>query len=180
MQNFLWSGSVEKTKLVTVAWEWICLPKKEGGLGIKFLEATNAALLRKFAWRIMTDNSLACDFMRKRYVPNATQPKVGPVMSSIWAAYRKNAFGLQENNQSTTSGKIIGLDIQLFLKSKSQIAFLLNQRHCSEGIPKTSDFYDHIQPRRVTVNWGEKKLEKLNSAMEIDDCLEGYSQLLGD
>ncbi|GMN57133.1 hypothetical protein TIFTF001_026246 [Ficus carica] len=101
----------------------------------------------------MTDNSLACDFMRKRYVSNARQPKVGPAMSSIWAASeiimlcsRKIAFGLQENNQSSTSGKIIGLGS----------TDVVRWRHCSGGSPKTSDFYDHVRPRRATVNWGEK------------------------
>ncbi|GMN53307.1 hypothetical protein TIFTF001_022448 [Ficus carica] len=50
-------------------------------------------------------------------------------------------------------------------------------RHCLEGTPKTSDYYDHIWPRRATVNWGEKIWR--SSIKEIGDCLEGYSRLLG-
>ena len=35
-----------------VAWEDICLPKMEGGLGFKNLEAWNLALLSKNLWNI--------------------------------------------------------------------------------------------------------------------------------
>lgn len=32
MRNFIWSGDVNKRKLVTVAWHKVCFPDKEGGL----------------------------------------------------------------------------------------------------------------------------------------------------
>lgn len=69
MRNFLCFGNIEKTKLAKVALERTSSYQKRGrGLGIRCLEATNLAFLKKLALRVMTDNSLACDFMRRKYV----------------------------------------------------------------------------------------------------------------
>ena len=35
MRSFLWSGSDMSTTRAKVAWDQVCLPRKEGGLGIK-------------------------------------------------------------------------------------------------------------------------------------------------
>ena len=37
-RNFLWGGQCYVSKTALVAWETICLPKMEGGLGFKNLE----------------------------------------------------------------------------------------------------------------------------------------------
>jgi hypothetical protein len=42
LNRFLWCGSDVKAK-AKVSWEKICVPKKEGGLGIKRLEVWNKA-----------------------------------------------------------------------------------------------------------------------------------------
>lgn len=34
-RNFIWSGNIEKRKLVTVAWHKLCKPYDEGGLGLR-------------------------------------------------------------------------------------------------------------------------------------------------
>ncbi|GMN50930.1 hypothetical protein TIFTF001_020088 [Ficus carica] len=154
----------------------------------------------------MIDNSLACDFMRKRYVPNERQPKVGPAMSSIWGAIRNHYVMLQEEctwivgeqsklnfwkdnwigypivsqiqipNNIPLESKVVDFFVDnkcvlpnTFWQSFPCIAADIEEvtiaegstdvvrwRHCSEGIPKTSNFYDHTRPRRATVNWGEK------------------------
>lgn len=39
--NFVWTGSILKKKLVTVAWDNCCLPKHRGGLGLKILKLFN-------------------------------------------------------------------------------------------------------------------------------------------
>lgn len=47
IRNFLWSGKINKKNVVIVAWDKSCHPKREGGLGIQSLEATNRAFLKK-------------------------------------------------------------------------------------------------------------------------------------
>lgn len=46
-RNFLWSSKCSK-----VGWEIICLPKLEGGLGLKNRSSWNKALLFKILWNI--------------------------------------------------------------------------------------------------------------------------------
>jgi hypothetical protein len=43
IRNFIWSGSIDQRKLVTVAWKKICSPFEEGGLGLRSLKVLNAA-----------------------------------------------------------------------------------------------------------------------------------------
>ena len=46
MRSFLWKGNSK------VAWEVVCLPKQEGGLGIRRLESFNTALIAAHIWRL--------------------------------------------------------------------------------------------------------------------------------
>lgn len=51
MSNFLWNGNEDK-RHVKIAWKDVCMPKKEGGLGIKLLKEWNKALMAKHLWNI--------------------------------------------------------------------------------------------------------------------------------
>ena len=53
MRNFLWSGSVDIRKPVTIPWKLCCRPVKEGGLGIKSLRLLNLAMFSKTAWKLI-------------------------------------------------------------------------------------------------------------------------------
>lgn len=44
-RSFLWCGSVEKKPMALVAWDRICVPKSEGGLGVKQVRVWNRAAL---------------------------------------------------------------------------------------------------------------------------------------
>lgn len=57
-------------------------------VSIKSLEATNSAFLRKLAWRIMTSDSIACIFLKKKFTKDFRHAKEGPVLSSIWPVVR--------------------------------------------------------------------------------------------
>ncbi|XP_074304931.1 uncharacterized protein LOC141639782 [Silene latifolia] len=46
-RNFLWEGSTEHNKASVIAWSKVCVPKKEGGLGLKKSEKWNIALIGK-------------------------------------------------------------------------------------------------------------------------------------
>jgi hypothetical protein len=51
LNKFLWEGSDCKTH-AKVAWEMICAPKKEGGLGIKSNEVWNKASMLNHIWNL--------------------------------------------------------------------------------------------------------------------------------
>lgn len=54
MRGFLWCQGEMKRGKANVAWNIVCLPKQEGGLGIKSLESVNIALMTKNLWHIIT------------------------------------------------------------------------------------------------------------------------------
>lgn len=46
-RTFLWGSTTEKRKQHLVAWKRVCLPKGEGGLGIRSARDMNKALIAK-------------------------------------------------------------------------------------------------------------------------------------
>lgn len=54
-RQFLWAGGIERRAVSWVKWSAVCKPKRNGGLGIKNLEAFNIALLAKWEWRLITE-----------------------------------------------------------------------------------------------------------------------------
>jgi len=43
IRNFIWSGDIDRRKLVTVSWKNLCKPIEEGGLGLRSLTLLNEA-----------------------------------------------------------------------------------------------------------------------------------------
>nr|GEX46816.1 hypothetical protein [Tanacetum cinerariifolium] len=54
MRGFLWSQDNMSRGKVKVAWDVICLPKQEGGLGIRRLDHFNKALMVSHVWKILS------------------------------------------------------------------------------------------------------------------------------
>ncbi|XP_071740843.1 uncharacterized protein [Rutidosis leptorrhynchoides] len=54
MRGFLWCQGEFKKRKANVKWSTVCLPKEEGGLGIKRFKDWNKALLTSLLWRILT------------------------------------------------------------------------------------------------------------------------------
>ena len=50
-RNFLWGASEDVFKYLLVAWEKVCLPVEDGGLGIRRVGLFNQTLLGKWLWR---------------------------------------------------------------------------------------------------------------------------------
>ena len=53
MRGFLWSQDMRKGKS-KVAWEVVCLPKDEGGLGLRRLDHFNKALMVSHIWKLLS------------------------------------------------------------------------------------------------------------------------------
>ncbi|GJR90251.1 hypothetical protein Tco_0214262, partial [Tanacetum coccineum] len=54
MRGFLWCQGSRKKGKSKVAWEVVCLPKDEGGLGIRRLDMFNKALMATHIWKLLT------------------------------------------------------------------------------------------------------------------------------
>lgn len=71
---FLWSGCELKKYGAKVAWDKICSPKNEGGLGFKSLDVWNKSAIAKHVWFLFSggDQSVRVEsmFVRKILVPN--------------------------------------------------------------------------------------------------------------
>lgn len=52
--KFLWSGTTEKRGIAKIAWTTVCLPKEEGGLGLRSFAVWNRVLCLKFIWLLLS------------------------------------------------------------------------------------------------------------------------------
>ncbi|XP_071739942.1 uncharacterized mitochondrial protein AtMg00310-like [Rutidosis leptorrhynchoides] len=55
IRGFLWCQGEYKTVKAKVKWDDVCLPKEEGGLGIKRLNYWNTVLMESHLWRVITN-----------------------------------------------------------------------------------------------------------------------------
>ena len=55
MRRFLWKGTQLSKYGAKVAWDDICKPEKEGGLGVKKISDYNAAMMLRYIWLLFTD-----------------------------------------------------------------------------------------------------------------------------
>ncbi|CAA7036314.1 unnamed protein product [Microthlaspi erraticum] len=77
-RDFVWGSTLEKRKQHLVGWDRICLPKSEGGLGIRKSGAMNMALVAKVGWRVLHDTtSLWARVLRGKY-------KIGDIRDARW------------------------------------------------------------------------------------------------
>ncbi|XP_074277662.1 uncharacterized protein LOC141601292 [Silene latifolia] len=54
VRNYLWGGDANYRRAPNISWGTCCLPKDEGGLGIKDAKNWNKALIGKYAWWLTT------------------------------------------------------------------------------------------------------------------------------
>ena len=50
-----WGGGEDHRKMAWIKWDFICLPKEDGGLGVRRVGAFNVSLLGKWCWRMLVD-----------------------------------------------------------------------------------------------------------------------------
>lgn len=89
IRNFIWTGNCDQRKLVTVSWKNICLPKQNGGLGIRDLQQLNDTALLKSLWNILTKNSASSIFLKQRFKITPTSYSLHYAKSSIWPGLKK-------------------------------------------------------------------------------------------
>jgi len=68
-RQFLWKGPVMGPGGAKVSWCDVCLPKKEGGLGIRTLRENNIASMLKHIWILFSDKeSLWCKWIHSTFL----------------------------------------------------------------------------------------------------------------
>ncbi|KAF6152725.1 hypothetical protein GIB67_021385 [Kingdonia uniflora] len=67
ISNFIWTGDPSRRKGITVKWEKVCKPLKEGGLGIRSLKEVNDAMLCKLHWAFCDRQEDWSQFMHAKF-----------------------------------------------------------------------------------------------------------------
>lgn len=88
MCNFIWSGSIDCKKLVTLPWRMCCLPLSEGGFGIKQLKVLNDAILSKTAWNLIAVNSYPMNILRSHFLHSLGIGRESYFRSSVWSSIK--------------------------------------------------------------------------------------------
>ncbi|XP_019091097.1 PREDICTED: uncharacterized protein LOC109128707 [Camelina sativa] len=84
-RSFLWGSTPDKRKQHLVAWDKVCLPKCEGGLGIRAAKDMNKALIAKMGWRLINDqDKLWARVVKSNY-------KVGHIQDTTWTGVKSNS-----------------------------------------------------------------------------------------
>ena len=95
IRTFWWTGVREENNtrsLCLKAWRDICAPKKDGGLGIRNLQAVNQSLILMAAWRIAQNpNDNLHKVLQSKYFPDSSiwRPKPNAPKSAFWASILK-------------------------------------------------------------------------------------------
>ncbi|KAK2639491.1 hypothetical protein Ddye_027286 [Dipteronia dyeriana] len=69
------TGSIDGRKSVQVAWKSCCRLKDGGGLGVKDLGILNKVMLKKFTWKILTEESLVFTYLRAQFFTQDHKPR---------------------------------------------------------------------------------------------------------
>lgn len=95
---FIWSSSEGNRKQHLIAWEKICKPKREGGLGIRSAKEMNIALLGKLGWRLLnTHDALWVKILRKKFRVGELFDPSWMIVQGVWSpTWRSLVFGIRE------------------------------------------------------------------------------------
>jgi len=91
-RNFLWGSNQEKPKWALVGWEKLCLPKSQGGLGLRDPDLLGVALRAKIWWRWISQTDTPWTRLwNRKYGPNWSPANLlrfneTPRGSQIWSA----------------------------------------------------------------------------------------------
>jgi hypothetical protein len=70
ISQFWWGDEEEQKHMNLKAWWKMCIPKKIGGMGFRYLHYFNLAMLSKQVWRLLSEPELLCArVLRAKYVP---------------------------------------------------------------------------------------------------------------
>jgi len=97
IRNFLWSGEINKRKLVTVSWKKVYKPYKKGGLRIRSLICLNGSFNLKLCWDILHSQQDWANFLKQRVIRKNKSIR-HHIYSSIWTNIKSEYDTVKENS----------------------------------------------------------------------------------
>lgn len=97
IKNFIWSGDVNKRKMVTVAWKKVCSNYEEGGLGTKSLICLNEAYNLKLCLEMMQKDEQWAIVLRSRVMRDSNCIN-HHIFSSIWSSLKNDYHIIKDNS----------------------------------------------------------------------------------
>jgi hypothetical protein len=69
-KNFWWGFPRDKSRNLSLkSWNFMCLPKDQGGLGFRLMKDINLSLITKLGWKLLTDHdSLWVSLFNRKYI----------------------------------------------------------------------------------------------------------------
>eukprot|EP00268_Persea_americana_P010099 TRINITY_DN14077_c0_g1_i14.p1 TRINITY_DN14077_c0_g1~~TRINITY_DN14077_c0_g1_i14.p1 ORF type:complete len:294 (+),score=44.57 TRINITY_DN14077_c0_g1_i14:1403-2284(+) len=140
MRNFLWSANPDKSRSSLVRWDTVCLPKAEGGLGLRRVREFNEACLLFLAWSAISVDSVWANWFRGRYFKGlpiwySKNPRNG---SCIWKKLRGLSSLLQKDCRWIVSnGQSVNLWFDNWIDDDpiaSNPDFHFSEKDCVAGI----------------------------------------------
>jgi hypothetical protein len=107
--RFFWQGDSEKRKYRLARWNVVCRPREQGGLGIHDLEVKNIALLGKWLFKLLTEDGVWQQLIRRKYVGSRALSQLywKPGDSHFWAGlmatkkhfFRFGSFSIRDGSE---------------------------------------------------------------------------------
>lgn len=137
-RNFLWTGNVQKSHSALVAWKSICMPRREGGLGLFGIKARNQSFLVKHIW----DIHRGADSLWINWIHHFILPSL-----SIWDAQAaKSSSPLWKSLVSLKN--ILLADFG----GRSQVVDAMTSWHAGDN-GFAAEAYDHFRVKGREISW---------------------------
>ncbi|GJS40480.1 putative reverse transcriptase domain, reverse transcriptase zinc-binding domain protein [Tanacetum coccineum] len=111
MRGFLWCQGEMKKGKAKVAWEVVCFPKREGGLGIRCLEFFNKALITSYIWSLLSHKESLWVIWIHTYKLNGRTlweiPLHGKIWPIEWNSKYPSLYNIDVPNFSSASDKLV-------------------------------------------------------------------------
>ncbi|XP_026448250.1 uncharacterized protein LOC113348618 [Papaver somniferum] len=126
IRNFIWSGDSNISRVVVVAFDKICFPFEEGGLGLTRMATMNKALIMKLWWKILNSTKKWALFLKAKLFDRKGCIKHSGVKSSILPGLR-SVYNCVEKNTKVLigDGRYTSLYYDIWF-DKTSIAEVLN------------------------------------------------------
>jgi hypothetical protein len=102
VRNFIWSGDIDRRKLVTISWKKICRPFSQGGLNLKSLIKLNKATNLRLCWNLLNSQCSWAMLLKDRVLRGRKTIQYH-IYSSIWSSI-KDEFDVIMNNSAWIMG----------------------------------------------------------------------------